>query len=373
MFEKYLTNINKNSTIAIYGTNYFALNIYNDLKAYYPDIKIIFISDDTNDNCIKDEKLYALCDFINIKSSVSLVIIASRNKLFETKEFLSYFNISYKIPSKEDEIFFKVEKYFEKQKLALDIFKNKEDKTLYNIQWESICSGDYQGSEKYAKKAHNISRYNLSRNYSIQYLEFINKDAIKNMIDGGFCNGINSFVFRREFKNLEKIYAYEPLYEKFKNKNYDPFIKNDNRIEIIPKCLWSNSCDIEFCENQTYNSASRVFGTRWTNYIKPTENIQTIPAVSIDDEKIRLNLPKIDFIKLDVEGSEQEVLKGAYKTIEKDRPQLAISIYHTIADFIEIPLYLKNTLENYTFHLGHYSYDLLETVIYAIPKELLKS
>lgn len=373
MFEKYLTNINKNSTIAIYGTNYFALNILNDIKNYRPDIKIIFISDDTNDNYIKDEKIYALCEFINIKSSISLVIIASRTKLFETKEFFRYFDIVCVIPEKSEEIFFKVEKYLEKQKIALDIFKNKEDKTLYNIQWESICSGDYQNSEKYAKKTHNISRYNLSRNYSKQYLEFINKDAIKNMIDGGFCNGINSFVFRKEFKNLEKIYAYEPLYEKFKNKNYDPFIKNDKRIQIIPKCLWSHSCDIQFCENQTYNSASRVFGTRWANYVKPTENIQTMPAVSIDDEKIRLNLPKVDFIKLDVEGSELEVLKGAYKTIEKDRPQLAISIYHTIADFIEIPLYLKNTLENYTFHLGHYSYDLLETVIYAIPKELLKS
>ena len=373
MFKKYLTDLNINSTVAIYGTNYLALNIFDCIKDNRPDISVIFISDGTSDNYIQGEKLYTLCDFINIKSLISLVIIASRNKLFETKEFLSYFNISYKIPSKEDEIFFKVEKYLEKQKLALNVFKSDADKTLYNIQWESICSGDYKNSEKYAKKAHNISRYNLLRNYSKQYLEFINKDAIKNMIDGGFCNGINSFVFRREFKSLEKIYAYEPLYEKFKNVNYDPFIKNDKRIEIIPKCLWSNSCDIEFCENQTYNSASRVFGTKGANYVKPTEHMQTMPAVSIDDEKIRLNLSKIDFIKLDVEGSELEVLKGAYKTIEKDRPQLAISIYHTIADFIEIPLYLKNTLENYTFHLGHYSYDLLETVIYAIPKELLKS
>ena len=373
MFKKYLTDIKKNSKIGIYGTGNLALNVFNFIKKNRPDIKVLLVSDGTSDGCIQCEKIYNLVEINYIKSIINKIIVTSPIRQFEIKEFFTYFGIEPIILDKRYEIFFKVEKYLEKQKLALDVFKNKEDKTLYNIQWESICSGDYQGSEKYAKKAHNISRYNLSRNYSKQYLEFINKDAIKNMIDGGFCNGINSFVFRREFKNLEKIYAYEPLYEKFKNENYDPFIKNDNRIEIIPKCLWSNSCDIEFCENQTYNSASRVFGTRWTNYIKPTENIQTMPAVSIDNEKIRLNLPKIDFIKLDVEGSELEVLKGATKTIEKDRPQLAISIYHTIADFIEIPLYLKNTLENYIFHLGQYSYDLLETVIYAIPKELLKS
>lgn len=373
MFKKYLTDFNKNSTVAIYGTNYFALNILNCIKNKRPDIKVVFISDNTSNNFIKNEKLYELCEIVNIKNSIECVIIASYSKLFEIKEFLSYFNIAYKIPSKKDEIFFKVEKYIEKQKSVLDIFENDADRTLYNIQWKSICSGDYNNSEQYVKNTHGISRYTLLRNYSKQYLEFINKDAIKNMIDGGFFNGINSFVFRREFKNLEKIYAYEPLYEKFKNKNYDPFIKNDKRIEIIPKCLWSCSCDIEFCENQNYNSASRILGTKGADFVKSFENTQILPAVSIDEEKDKQNLPKINFIKLDVEGSELNVLKGGSLTIKKERPQMAISIYHTIDDFINIPLYLNETLQDYIFHLGHYSYDLCETVLYAIPKELIKN
>ena len=373
MFEKYLTDITKNNTVAIYGTNHFALNIFNDLKENRPDIKIIFITDETNDSLIEEKKLYTLCEIIKIKNSISLVIIASHAKLFEIKEFFDYFDIAYKVPNKRDETFYKAGKYFKKQKAALNVFENNTDKTLYNTQWESICSGNYENSEQYAKKTHGISRYTLTRNYSKQYLEFINKDVIKNMIDGGFCNGINSFVFRREFKNLEKIYAFEPLYEKFKNPNYDPFIKGDNRIEIIPRCLWSSTKNIEFCVNQTYNSASRILGTKGANFVKSWENVLTMPATSVDDEKNKLNLPKIDFIKLDVEGSELEVLKGAKKTIEKDRPQMAISIYHTIDDFINIPLYLSKNLKNYIFHLGHYSYDLSETVMYAIPKELIKN
>lgn len=373
MFKKYLTNIEKNSTIAIYGTDYTALNIFNSIKNNRPDVDVIFVSDETNNNCIENKKVYSLYEIIGIKDLISLVVLVSDVKLFEIKEFLEYFNIAYKIPDKRDKIFFKVEKYIEKQKLALDVFANNKDKSLYDIQWDATCSGFYENCEQYAKNAHGISRYTLIRNYSKQYLEFINKNAIKNMIDGGFCNGINSFVFRREFKNLEKIYAYEPLYEKFKNKNYDSFIKNDSRIEIIPKCLWSCSCDIEFCENKNYNSASRVLGTKGVDFVKSFENKQVLPGVSIDDEKDRLSLPKIDFIKLDVEGSELDVLKGGLLTIKKDRPQMAVSIYHTIDDFVNIPLYLHEVLDDYIFHLGHYSYDLFETVIYAIPKELLTS
>lgn len=39
-----------------------------------------------------------------------------------------------------------------------------------------------------------------------------------------------------------------------------------------------------------------------------------------------LNLPTIGFIKIDVEGFELDVLKGARKTIEKDKPNLLIEI-----------------------------------------------
>ena len=75
---------------------------------------------------------------------------------------------------------------------------------------------------------------------------------------------------------------------------------------------------------------------------------------------------------MDIENAEQEALKGAEKTILRDRPQLAISIYHSDAQFFEIPIYLKEFLTDYEFRLGHYRDAVGETVLYAIPKELCK-
>ena len=77
-----------------------------------------------------------------------------------------------------------------------------------------------------------------------------------------------------------------------------------------------------------------------------------------------------DFIKMDIEGAEMPALEGGMKTIQECRPQLAISIYHSNEDFINIPLYLNKNLKNYHFKLVHYSPWRSETVLYAIPQEI---
>jgi len=51
---------------------------------------------------------------------------------------------------------------------------------------------------------------------------------------------------------------------------------------------------------------------------------------SLDFEMETLKLPKIDFIKMDVEGDEIEILKNSKKTLQKYKPNLAIASYHII-------------------------------------------
>ena len=71
-------------------------------------------------------------------------------------------------------------------------------------------------------------------------------------------------------------------------------------------------------------------------------------------------------IKLDVEGAELESLKGAEKTILRDKPKLAVCIYHKPEDLTQIPLYIKNLVPEYKLYIRHHSNRFTETVLYAV-------
>jgi hypothetical protein len=79
-------------------------------------------------------------------------------------------------------------------------------------------------------------------------------------------------------------------------------------------------------------------------------------------------LPRVDFIKMDIEGSELNALRGAEGTILGFKPKLAISIYHRDSDFIEIPNYLRKLDVGYEFFLDHFTVYGEETILFAAPK-----
>ena len=77
------------------------------------------------------------------------------------------------------------------------------------------------------------------------------------------------------------------------------------------------------------------------------------------------SIARVDFIKMDIEGSELDALRGAEQVLREQRPRLAISLYHRPQDFFEIPLWLSALDCGYRFYLDHYSMHREETVLYA--------
>lgn len=81
-----------------------------------------------------------------------------------------------------------------------------------------------------------------------------------------------------------------------------------------------------------------------------------------------LALEKVTFIKMDIEGAELNALKGAEKTLLRDKPKLAICIYHSNEDMLGVAEYLHRLLPEYKFHVRHHNccpYET-ETVLYAL-------
>jgi FkbM family methyltransferase len=73
------------------------------------------------------------------------------------------------------------------------------------------------------------------------------------------------------------------------------------------------------------------------------------------------------YIKLDVEGAEREALDGAADLLARERPRLAISVYHRPGDLWRLPLHVDGLGLGYRFFLRTQGHDGADVICYAVP------
>lgn len=78
---------------------------------------------------------------------------------------------------------------------------------------------------------------------------------------------------------------------------------------------------------------------------------------------------QVSMIKMDIEGEEFNALLGARKVIQRDRPILAICVYHLQQDLWRIPLLIRGMVPDYHMYLRAYGGDGIQTVAFAVPPE----
>ena len=86
---------------------------------------------------------------------------------------------------------------------------------------------------------------------------------------------------------------------------------------------------------------------------------------SIDNLVDTNGLRRVDFVKMDIEGAEMDALIGGERTIRSHRPRLAISVYHSLQDFVRIPKWIDSLGLGYKFYLDHFTIHLEESVLFA--------
>lgn len=178
-------------------------------------------------------------------------------------------------------------------------------------------------------------------------------------VDGGVADFSTSLLLLRYAKkkgfHVKKIYALEP--DRYSFSQVKRIVKEnrlDSLVYLENAALWSEEGDVTFAE--TNQSA---FGTS-----KVSDSGVAVKARKLDH--IIAPNERITYIKLDVEGSEYEVLRGAEMVIKRDKPKLAIAIGHKPDDHLELTEYVHSLLPEYRLYIRHYSVLDWEPVLYAI-------
>ena len=83
------------------------------------------------------------------------------------------------------------------------------------------------------------------------------------------------------------------------------------------------------------------------------------------DEALRGTAPTL--IKLDIEGSEPDALRGGQQIIARYRPKIAVCLYHCPDHLWSVPLLLNEILPKSRFTMRTYYADGYECVCYCTP------
>ena len=107
------------------------------------------------------------------------------------------------------------------------------------------------------------------------------------------------------------------------------------RITLHQEAVGDRTGSLTFNSTGGEGACVPLFGPEEKRLVGVKEGI-SVPAVRLDEAIT----DRISLLKLDVEGHELEILRGALRHLQRDRPRLAICAYHLPADLIDLPRFL---------------------------------
>ena len=210
------------------------------------------------------------------------------------------------------------------------LFSDEESRRIFDLVIEYKISGD-------------IRPLLAARNDPIEVMKkLICPEKLHTVADLGAYNGDTVRELLATGARPQKIYAMEPDARNF--RKLSEYAAQEDRTEVIPVrgAAWSREETLIFDASGNRNAAA---GQNRSSVLdgRPMKTVE-LPAMPLDSVLLGAC---VDYIKYDVEGSEQEALMGSRESIAAHAPTLMISLYHRSEDLFAIPLRIRREFPDY--------------------------
>lgn len=175
-------------------------------------------------------------------------------------------------------------------------------------------------------------------------------------VDCGAFRGDTIIQFTVNCPNFSKIYAFEAVPEVMKVCQSEL----QELTVVVPNSILFYTNAVSDKKKKLYFDVGMMQGESKVSSQGDVE----VEAVALDE----IITSTVSFIKMDIEGSELEAIRGAKRIIQEYTPKMAICIYHKCDDFWKIPKQIEEYNSNYRFLIRQHDCEVYsETVLYCIP------
>lgn len=226
------------------------------------------------------------------------------------KIFLSYlFKLFFKIPFLKGTYFGFHKRFFKPYNLFEGTIKTV---SFQNVKFE-LQIEDWIQQNIYFLGAYEKAELNLLNSH-------LSEDSV--FVDIGANFGLYSLVASQKITNSGEIICFEPF-----PKNYAALKKNislNSKSYIISENIALGDKKDEL--KLYYQPNEKNLGMVSANFMENSKTIK-VDVMSFDEYVKENGVDKIDFIKIDVEGFENQVINGMKKTLELFSPMILIEIF----------------------------------------------
>jgi len=235
-------------------------------------------------------------------------------------------------------------------KTSLKIYLTHNFPSLYRPKFKE---GEILKWKEYKIRIPQILRYDplifevLSGSYSIPECHVEKGDIV---IDAGAHFGF--FSYHAVERGAEEVHAFEP------NPYVFEILKKHIGLWKIPAkpynvALMSFSGFVELFISDPLSATATVLKERDGTVLSSSYYTQSVRvrATALDEFVEENGIERVDFIKIDTEGAEREIIKGAEKTIREFKPRMAIASYHLPDDKKVIPELVLSIRDDYKYKL----------------------
>ena len=229
---------------------------------------------------------------------------------------------------------------------GLDFFQDTLSKFIYLSTWCFRLTGDMQYLFDPSPADHQYF------DNSVQRLGRQGKVPLR-FIDCGAFTGDTYFLARQNNYEIAAYAGFEPDLNNFRRLCTEVAKAPIHDAVLFPCAAYSNVSSLSFAANNGASSNINSLGDI------------AVPGVPID---YCLRNFRPNFIKMDVEGGELDVIEGAIETIKDSRPDLAIAVYHKPQDIFKLAKHLSRMSVGYNFFLRSYYHQGMDTILYAFSQ-----